>query len=503
MSRHNLEIQAHNNLAVCKPLSFLILGIVSIIFLSACAPRRQGLSSSQPAMISTSPVQITSVSTGRLLTTFTPEPTQLLTISPTLTSTPKPKVTPSKTSIPLPPTLIPTATPYLMPAALASLQIVYEDLGKIKLWQSGKKIDLDEYSGDPQYMNYEDFCNTLPLMFSEDGHYIAFLQLDGSVWTVRPDGTDLKLIYNKTEIDPAFERPYLIGWLPNTHTLLFSKIYWLATSLYSTTGTLYEANIDTGVVTSKEVFPNKETEFSPSPDGSLIAAVSGGVGGDELIVVNGKGENPHKLVSFSWISTVVWSKASDSLLVVASSKELYTTPDEWGKPLDLPIEIWQVFVTGRSAIRLSRVQAAVVADIDGFVKAKIWIAPDITHLAYYKHVNDQENFYELHVAKTDLSNDQKLFIGDFKPVVWAPNSKQFVVWRSSENPDFILADTDGNIRELTTMYAWDIDWIDAENLLLFSGHEFWWVNLDNQQFLFSKDESVITPRRYYRQFDFR
>ena len=59
-------------------------------------------------------------------------------------------------------------------------------------------------------------------------------------------------------------------------------------------------------------------------------------------------------------------------------------------------------------------------DFEATVWAAVWIAPDLTHLAYFNQVADQENLYELHVAGIDMSNDQTLFQGDATQVVWAP-----------------------------------------------------------------------------------
>ena len=217
-----------------------------------------------------------------------------------------------------------------------TLQIVYGNQGKIQLWQSGRTTDLVEYMGNPQYMDYEGFINTLPMLFSDDGAYIAFLQLDGGIWIVRPDGSDLKFIYNETDVDPAFERPYLINWLPGTHILLFSKIYWLATSLYSKSGTFYAANIDTGDVNKHEVFPNKGATFIPAPDGIHIAAVSGG----ELVVIEASGDNRKELHSFPWIKKPRLVTHSDSLIIVVS-------PNKLNKSSDSHFEIWQVFIDNR------------------------------------------------------------------------------------------------------------------------------------------------------------
>ena len=406
--------------------------------------------------------------------------------TPTLTQTAAQARTANKA-----PTLrspIPASTSQLPPPALATLQIVYKNQGNIQLWQSGTTTDLVEYTGYPQYMDYEGYYNTLPVLFSDDGAYIAFLQLDGGIWTVRQDGTDLKLVTN--ENDPVYERPYLIGWLAGTHTLLFSKICSLGTGLYAQIGTFYTANIDTGEVQKHEVFPNTSSAFFPAPDGKHIAVVSGG----EIVVIEASGENLKNLPAFSKITTAIWSEDSHSLLVVVSTKNT-------NESLDGPIEVWRVFIDGQPAIHLSSFPAATV--LDQGIEAAVWIAPDLAHLAYFRRVNDRGKIYELHVAGIDESNDQILFRGDAAQVVWAPDSQQFVVWRSSENPAFVLVDTIGNLRELTAMAAWDIAWIDAKKLLLFNGVEFWVVEDKHQEIMITRKEEGYSPLRYFRQFDLR
>ena len=489
-----------------------LLVACTLIFLTACtAPV-----STMPVISPTGTASQISTSAAPMLTE-TVAPTRIPTGTPTQTETVT--ATPTETRTPTP-----TAIPQPLPPDLATLQIVYRDQGIMRLWQSGGITDLAEYAGDLQFMDYEGFYNTLPVLFSDDGVYIAFLQLDGGVWMVRQDGADLKLIYHETDpdIDPSHERPYLIGWLPGTHTLLFSKVYWLDTSIYTRIGTFWTANMDTGAVNKHEVFPNRGARFFPAPDGKHIAGVSSG----QLVVLEASREGLQTLQSFPWIATVAWSNTSDSLLVVASPNELSVSPDlsvssDLSVSPEGPLEVWRVYINGQPPIRLSNnIPAALIADIN-FIEAKVWIAPDLTHLAYFKRMEGQEKLYELHVAGADLSNDRTLFQGEIVPVVWAPDSQQFVVWRSSGNPAFVLVDTFGNLRELTampgwdsrdpdralaflaTMPPWDIAWIDAENLLLFNGLEFWVVGENRQEILVLRKEENDRPLQYFRQFDFR
>ena len=83
------------------------------------------------------------------------------------------------------------------------------------------------------------------------------------------------------------------------------------------------------------------------------------------------------------------------------------------------------------------------------------------------------------------------------------DSKHFVVWRSSEKPAFVLVDTIGKLQEFTSIKALDIAWIDAENLLLFNGVEFWVIDDNHHETLVLRIEEGHIPLQYYRQFDFR
>jgi len=200
---------------------------------------------------------------------------------------------------------------------------------------SGQKTQLTDHPTNDLYPSW-----------SPDGQWIAFIRFtpgpklcttlpstgsidecdNGSLYLIRPDGSDLRLLLEPVHIEAPVDgrhRPYNApAWSPDSHWLAIMVEKEGLPSLINQEIAL--VNIETGEL--RRLTDNLVWDVFPtwSPDGARLAFVSGRDGNDEIYVMNADGTNPINLTNDPGIDYAPAWSPSGNYIAFMSSRGIYT-----------------------------------------------------------------------------------------------------------------------------------------------------------------------------------
>ncbi len=299
-------------------------------------------------------------------------------------------------------------------------------------WQEGDSLTLLVNSGDVSQA-----------VLSPDGEWIVFTRIstdgiDVSLWAIRFDGSDQKLLVSHTDfmampLHPDLTdlssiltvAPHMIKFIPGTHTVVFNIYPQFNAPGFLDNKDLWYINVDTA---ERRAFlsPGQAGHFYFSPDGTQMALVTP----DRIDLLNTDGSNRRiGVLNYSFVytyseyayhATPVWSPDSTYLRVSIPPQ------DPLGDPT-APVNIYHIPTDGSLATLLTSV---VVAPLDNAV-----LAPDANHFTYKEQIADPaENLYSLKFTDLSGSTPVEFTTGSLGFGSWAPDSSHFyfINWNPRE-----------------------------------------------------------------------
>lgn len=255
---------------------------------------------------------------------------------------------------------------------------------------------------------------------SDDGQVIAFRRASG-LWAINSDGTKERFLVSADDFKAMKPTDPGVGlssfdWIPGTHILLFNTIL-LTNYGISMTDDLHLVNADTKYRIML-LSPGKGGNFLPSPDGKLIAVVSP----SEIRLMNIDGSGYHKVITYPsvgipseyrYYAQPIWASDSQSLLVAIPPEDVFYKTKS-------PTIIWHLPIDHSTPTIVSKIAAE--------RGEYVFISPDFSRIAIMRFLKQEvpNDYYELHIAKINGSEDILYYNGTVYFVSWAQDSKHFV-----------------------------------------------------------------------------
>jgi len=283
-------------------------------------------------------------------------------------------------------------------------------------------------------------------VLSPDGEWIVFTRsspdyIDISLWAIRFDGSDQKLLVSHADfkampLHPDLTDassiltvgPNLIKFIPGTHTVVFNTYGTFGSPDILDNKDLWYVHVDTE---ERRAFlsPGQAGYFYFSPDGTQMALVTP----DRIDLLNTDGSNRRiGVLSYAFVYTLtvygyqvvpVWSPDSSFLRVSIPSQD--RSEDQ-----NALVNIYHLPVDGSQAILLTSV---VVASRQNTI-----LAPDANHFFYKEQIGDRvENLYALKFSDLSEGSPSEFITGSIGFGSWAPDSSHFSFNSSNTNETFI------------------------------------------------------------------
>jgi Tol biopolymer transport system component len=396
-----------------------------------------------------------------------PPATATLTASPipsATSTTTAPGVTPSP-SVTFP---VPTLSEEGVEPA-PGLKIVYTDGGhNLWLWDgsSGKALQLTK-SGDVSEGRITSDGKRLAFLRSSDGR-------DYSLWGINPDGSNETELVMASEFhnmahaqDAVGAAPYVLDWVPGTHTLAFVTYPIFDGPGLQVNDDLWMVDVDSGG--PKEMLsPGEGGVFYFSPDGKQMALVSP----DSISLANADGSNLRKDVfkytqvmvysEYQFYATPKWSPDSTTLRVAIPPKEPLLEPRQ-------ATTIWQISASGSPAAK--KIGSVTTAPL-----LFPTFSPDVEKIAFLKDVGSPtENHREVHIANADGTLDTIYQTGQFDFMNWAPDSTRFIYTRGAGVNVRIGQIGEAPVNASTDASPFLVEWLKNGNVLILERLSSDWV----------------------------
>lgn len=302
-------------------------------------------------------------------------------------------------------------------------------------WQEGGNQNLVVNKGDVSQA-----------VLSPDGEWIVFTRIstdgiDVSLWAIRFDGSDQKILVSHTDFlamplhpdltDPSSiitVAPHMIEFIPGTHTVVFNTYPQFDAPGFLDNKDLWYIDVDTA---ERRAFlsPGQAGHFYFSPDGRQMALVTP----DRIDLLNTDGSNRRiGILSYAFVYTYseyayhavpVWSQDSSYLRVSIPPQ------DPLGDPT-APVNIYHLLTDGSLATLLTSV---VVAPLENVI-----LAPDLNHFAYKEQIGDPaENQFSLKFSDLSGSSPVEFTTGSLGFGNWAPDSSHFNFYSWNPRDTFI------------------------------------------------------------------
>jgi Tol biopolymer transport system component len=334
-----------------------------------------------------------------------------------------------------------TPTPDTKPTAIIKSKpdvlrlAVVDSERNLHSWQEGDSLTLLVNSGDVSQA-----------VLSPDGEWIVFTRIstdgiDVSLWAIRFDGSDQKLLVSHTDfmampLHPDLTdlssiltvAPHMIKFIPGTHTVVFNIYPQFDAPGFLDNKDLWYIDVDTA---ERRAFlsPGQAGHFYFSPDGTQMALVTP----DRIDLLNTDGSNRRiGVLSYAFVYTYseyayhalpVWSEDSSYLRVSIPPQ------DPLGDPT-APVNIYHIPTDGSLATLLTSV---VVAPLENVI-----LAPDLNHIAYKQQIGDPaENQYSLKFSDLSGSSPVEFTTGSLGFGTWAPDSSHFNFYSWNPRDTFI------------------------------------------------------------------
>lgn len=302
-------------------------------------------------------------------------------------------------------------------------------------WQEGGSQNLIVNKGDVSQA-----------VLSPDGEWIVFTRIspdgiDISLWAIRFDGSDQKILVSHTDfmampLHPDLTdlstiltvAPHMIKFIPGTHTVVFNIYPQFDAPGFLDNKDLWYINVDTA---ERRAFlsPGQAGHFYFSPDGTQMVLVTP----DRIDLLNTDGSNRRiGILSYAFVYTYseyayhavpVWSPDSSFLRVSIPPQ------DPLGDPT-APVNIYHIPTDGSLATLLTSV---VVAPLDNTI-----LAPDVNHFVYKEQIGDPaENLFSLKFSDLSGSSSSEFTTGSLGFSNWAPDSSHFSFYTWNPRETFI------------------------------------------------------------------
>lgn len=344
------------------------------------------------------------------------------TSQPTATAT-QTQVPPTATSVP--PTITPTLTPtvtfiptgaVVVPAT--GMRIVYTDAGRnLWIWLADGSTRQLVKTGDVNEGR-----------ISADGSLLVYIRTKDfkkfSVWAINPDGSNQRELITqdtmngmKNNDDAIGAQPYVMDWIPGTHSLAFVTAPVFDGPGIQVNDDLWTLNADTGQLTEL-LEPGQGGVFYYSPDKKQIALVTP----KTISLINADGSNRRDAVlqftaintysEFLYYPTPKWAPDSSLLHVAIPPKDALATPQQKTTLYIIPTD-------GSHASKIGTVTTASLLAPE--------FSPDASRMIYVKeHGDATDNQRELHISDPNGSGDTVYRTAQLDFNGWAPDSAHFI-----------------------------------------------------------------------------
>ncbi len=428
--------------------------LLCLIILAAC---QSTIPEQKPTAVNFTPILPTRLTPQSVeLTSAYPAPTEVTPDNPypgaPIPSPASPYPAPTESKLTSPdesqltpaPTLVQTIPTF--PGELVGLRLIFKRQDNLWTWQGGTEQKLTSLTPD-----------TNQARLSGDGKLVAFNR-QGSVWIVQSDGRGEKALISLEDFAQLPPKEpgvvfYSLGWLPNSHKLLFNTLINDPQGMRPTND-LFIADADNGKY--EALLPAGEGgQFYASPDGKWIAVVSP----TQLRIINPQGGQARVLLelsqtnqknSFEGALVMRWGQDGDHLVAVVRPGDLHKDP----------AQIWSIALDGSAPILINTYPLAPGRYFD--------LSPDLLRLAYYHQTDPtQPEALALHISNLDGSQDFLLIARTGVGLdCWTPESQNIVIW--SKTDGYQLYSLDGKLRPLTDQYLSNsgILWLDSAHFLM-------------------------------------
>ena len=336
-------------------------------------------------------------------------------------------LTPEESVTPETATATPSPAPVIedtaVPMGPAALRLVFTNRdGNLLTWEEGGSPVTLVSSGDVD-----------DAVISPDGEWITFTRtsadyIDISLWAIRFDGTNEHILVNHAEfmdmpLHPAISSdgvstvaPWLMKFVPGTHTLAFMTDQFLKVPVFLTIRTCGWWMLKP-LIRSALLAAGQGGHYYYSPDGSQIALVTA----TDISLINADGSNRRSSIlvypavatysEYAYHAFPKWAPDGSFLRVAIPPADSLGDPSAFTNIYQLPID-------GSPAALLGSINMAPLFQSQ--------FSPDLEHLAFIQRIGaPEDNQYSLNFSNPDGSGAVEIARGNLEFVAWGPDSNHF------------------------------------------------------------------------------
>lgn len=309
---------------------------------------------------------------------------------------------------------------------------IIDSVNNLSSWQEESGLNLLTNTGD-----------VTKAVLSSDGEWIVYTRtttdgVDISMWAIRFDGSDQKLLANHAdfmamavnpEVIDVYEivtiSPNMLDFIPGTHTIAFNTYPRFNAPGLLLNNDLWFINLDTNEIRSF-LSPGQAGNFYFSPDGTQMALVTP----DRIDLLNTDGSNRrigvltypfvYTYSEYAYHANPIWSQDSSYLRVSIP-------PQDPLGDASAPVNIYHLPIDGSPATLLA---SLVVAPLEN-----AFLAPDLNHYAFKEQLGEPvENLFSLKFSNLSGGTPIEFTTGSLGFGAWAPDSSHFyfINWNPRE-----------------------------------------------------------------------
>jgi hypothetical protein len=356
-------------------------------------------------------------------------------VSATLTALAPPVLPPAENPTQEPDTQpIPEAdpTPIIKTSPDQLRMVIIDSVNNLSSWQEESGLNLLLNTGD-----------VTKAVLSPDGEWIVYTRsatdgVDISMWAIRFDGSDQKLLVSHAdfmamsvnpEVIDVYEivtiSPNMLDFIPGTHTIAFNTYPRFNAPGLLLNNDMWFINLDTA---EKRSFlsQGQAGNFYFSPDGTQMALVTP----DRIDLLNTDGSNRrigvltypfvYTYSEYTYHANPIWSQDSSYLRVSIP-------PQDPLGDASAPVNIYHLPIDGSPATLLA---SLLVAPLEN-----AFLAPDLHHYAFKEQLGEPaENLFSLKFSDLSGGTPIEFTTGSLGFGAWAPDSSHFyfINWNPRE-----------------------------------------------------------------------
>ncbi len=360
-------------------------------------------------------------------------------------------------------TPIPTATRVPSPAPTATpLPPALEGAAGHVLVYTGADHDLYAWTSTAGRRSLTTGGGVVDARISADGQWIAYVRAqdsrDYSLWAVRADGSEMRLLFSPDEFMALADDPYTVAvapdqfeWVPGRHALAFNT-----RPVYDGPGRL--PNNDLWLVDAESGIPQQLLvkkqggKFYFSPDGHQIAVAQP----DSINLMNIDGGSRRELFRYQKVLSYAnsqyfvrpaWPADGSYLRVFVPPHDPLSSPAQ-------PAAVWMIPTGGGDPVLNLSLPGAFLWQAE--------LSPDLEWVAYLKaeQVGSEVQF-DLHIAAVVGDEDVRYQTNVQSFYGWAPDSRRFVYFTAPGAPPE-LGEIGAGHAPLTEGPVRLVTWLDEE-----------------------------------------